>query len=65
MRELTSTEWCLVAGGHETVCTPASALNDYNGIRNSTSVGPELINIYEGMVSAASHIIERVAFAFD
>ena len=64
MRELKTDELSLVFGGHTPqVCTPATALNDYNGIRNTSSVGDDLINIYEGLVAATSHIIERVALA--
>ena len=64
MRDLQTDELSLVFGGHSPqVCTPASAQNDYNGIRNTNSVGDDLINIYEGLVAATSHIIERVALA--
>ncbi len=37
--------------------------NTYSGIKDTTSVGREMINIYEGLVAATSHIIERVAKA--
>ena len=64
MRELTHEELSRVAGGHNSqVCTPAMADNQYYGIKNTSSVGGDLINIYEGLVEATSHIIERVAFA--
>ncbi|MDH3441954.1 MAG: hypothetical protein OEM63_14440 [Gammaproteobacteria bacterium] len=64
MRELQKDELSLVFGGHDPqVCTPATAQNDYNGIRNTNTVGDDLINIYEGLVAATSHIIERVALA--
>ena len=65
MRELTSEEWCLVSGGHDPgVCTPATAYNDYAGIRNPSSLGRDLIDAYEGLVEFTSHVIERVALAF-
>lgn len=64
MRELQSNELSLVFGGNGSqVCTPATALNDYNGITQPNRVGGDLINIYEGLVAATSHIIERVALA--
>jgi len=58
MRELKSVEFELVSGGHG-VCSA----NDYGGISNPGSVGDDIINIYEGLVAATSHIIERVANA--
>ena len=65
MRELTKDEWCLVAGGHSPgVCTPATAYNDYAGIRNTSRLGRDLIDGYEGLVEFTSHVIERVALAF-
>jgi hypothetical protein len=64
MRELNANEVGLVFGGNSPqVCTPATAANDYYGITNTQSFGNDLIDIYEGMVAAASHIIERVALA--
>ncbi|MEM9208231.1 MAG: hypothetical protein AAGA61_03215 [Pseudomonadota bacterium] len=63
MRELTSDELELVAGGAGE-CTPASSANNYNGVTDTSSVGKDLINIYEGVVAATSHVIERVANAF-
>jgi hypothetical protein len=66
MRELTAEELAFVAGGEEQMtCTPTTAANDYYGVQNPTSVGDDLINIYEGLVAATSHIIERVALALD
>jgi hypothetical protein len=57
-----------VVCGAEGVCTPAntsgnSSGNTYGGVVATETVGSELINIYEGVVAAASHIIERVANA--
>lgn len=60
MRELTSTELSFVSGGTGQ-CTPS---NSYGGVSDTTSLGDDLINIYEGVVAAASYIIERVANAF-
>jgi hypothetical protein len=60
MRELTNAELSFVSGGTGQ-CTPG---NSYGGVQDTTSVGDELINIYEGVVAAASHIIERVANSF-
>lgn len=62
MRELQTEELNLVAGG--VVCTPESALNEYNGIHNPAGFGTDMINFYEGLVATASHIIERVANAW-
>ena len=60
MRELRTEELTFVAGG-EGVCTP----NDIYGITQPSSFGQDLINIYEGAVAFTSHVIERVALAFD
>lgn len=60
MRELTTAELGLVAGGTGQ-CTPA---NSYGGVTDTKSVGDDIIDIYEGLVQATSHIIERVAGAF-
>ena len=62
MRELLASEYRFVAGGTG-VCTPEDSGNDYAGITDTGSVGNELIEIYEGLVAATSHIIERVANA--
>ena len=61
MRLLDSNELSLVAGGTG-VCTPENSdgTNIY-GVKDSEKVGTDLINIYEGLVSATSHVIERVA----
>ena len=66
MRELTTSEMDFVAGGTG-VCTAedsASGGNNYGGVTNTSSLGQDLINIYEGLVEATSHVIERVANAF-
>lgn len=62
MRVLTIAEMSAVAGGTG-VCTPENSGNNYGGVSKPEGVGPDLINIYEGLVAAASHIIERVANA--
>jgi len=65
MRELTVDEAVFVSGGHGAgACTPEnSGGNNFGGITDSNTVGPDIINIYEGLVEATSHIIERVADA--
>lgn len=60
MRELTMSEMSIVSGAGEDC---SSGGNTINGISDSKSLGKDLINIYEGIVAAASHIIERVAGA--
>ena len=62
MRELTLNEMSLVSGAGDD-CSSGGG-NEYGGISDTTSVGDEIINIYEGVVAAVSHIIERVANAF-
>jgi elongation factor P hydroxylase len=64
MRLLTKEETRLVSGGDAPVCTPADAMNDFYGIQNTTTFGQDLVNIYEGLVFATSHVIERVFAAF-
>ena len=66
MRELEAEELAYVAGGEEQMtCTPATAANDYYGVQNPGTLGDDLIDIYEGLVAATSHVIERVALALD
>lgn len=62
MRELTMSEVGFVSGGSDE-CAPDDGGNDLGGIRDSGGFGDDLVNIYEGLVQAASHIIERVANA--
>lgn len=57
MRELKQEELAGVSGG---VCT-----NDYLGVTQTSNFGQDLINIYEGAIMFTSHVIERVAGAFD
>ncbi len=62
MRELTMTEVGLVGGGAEQ-CSSNQSGNNYGGITDTTSIGREIIEIYEGLVEATSYVIERVANA--
>lgn len=64
MRELTATELELVSGAGAD-CPPSSESsgNNIGGVTDSGSLGQDLINIYEGIVAATSHVIERVANA--
>lgn len=61
MRELTMKEMILVSGAADDCA--ASGGNSYGGITDTQTIGDEIINIYEGLVAATSHIIERVADA--
>jgi len=61
MRELSTYELSLVSGGNEHQCTPG---NSYGGISDARNFGQDLIDIYEGLIQATSHIIERVANSF-
>lgn len=63
MRELTTTEIGFVAGGHDS-CSSEDSGNNYGGVTDTASIGQDLIQIYEGLVMATSHMIERVANAF-
>jgi hypothetical protein len=60
MRELTKAELSFVSGGTGQ-CTPG---NSFGGVSNPSTLGNDLINIYEGVVAFASHVIERVANSF-
>ena len=64
MRELTATEMDFVSGAGED-CPEESGEsgNNIGGVTDSGSLGQDLINIYEGLVEATSHVIERVANA--
>lgn len=62
MRELNLSEMSLVSGAGDD-CSSGSG-NDIGGVTDSASLGEDLINIYEGVVAATSHVIERVANAF-
>lgn len=60
MRELNATELSFVSGAGDDC---GGNGNEYGGVSNTETVGEELINIYEGVVQAVSHVIERVANA--
>lgn len=61
MRDLTMRELGMVNGGTG-VCTAADG-NEFGGVSDTSTLGDDLVNIYEGLVQVASHIIERVADA--
>ncbi len=61
MRELTTNEIAKVAGGVGVCRMPEG--NNIGGVSDSAGLGQDLINIYEGLVEATSHVIERVANA--
>lgn len=58
MRELTMSEVEFVSGG----CAPEGS-NEYGGITDTSGIGRDIINMYEGLIEATSYIIERVANA--
>jgi hypothetical protein len=58
MRELTLNEMNLVSGAADDC-----GGNSIGGITDTGSLGKDIIEIYEGLVAATSHIIERVAEA--
>ncbi len=61
MRELNARELTLVSGAGDE-CSSGSG-NDYGRVSDTESFGDELVNLYEGVVQAVSHVIERVADA--
>ncbi len=64
MRTLEQHEIRAVAGGEGT-CTPDDAGgNNLGGVTDPPGLGDDLVNIYEGIVQATSHVIERVADSF-
>lgn len=64
MRELNPTELNFVSGaGDDCSGTSGGSGNNIGGVTDSGSLGEDLINIYEGVVQAVSHVIERVADA--
>lgn len=62
MRELNAKELSFVSGAGDEC--PDDSGNDIVGVKDSENFGRDLINIYEGLIEAASHVIERVANAF-
>lgn len=64
MRTLGMEELQFVAGGTgQCSAGDSGAGNNYGGVAEPESFGQDLIAIYEGLVEATSHIIERVAGA--
>ena len=59
MRELTSSEIRKVSGAGDE-CQQG---NNIGGVTDFPSLGTDLINFYEGLVAATSHMIERVVKA--
>lgn len=62
MRELTMSEIEFVSGAGDE-CTSGDGGNNLGGVTDPGSLGSELIEIYEALVAATSHVIERVADA--
>jgi hypothetical protein len=62
MRELTVAELDFVAGGAGS-CSSDDNGNNYGGVTDTSTLGQDLIEIYEGIVEATSYVIERVANA--
>lgn len=63
MRELTIAELQCVAGAGGECSSGSEGGNNYGGVTDTSSLGADMINAYEGVVAAVSHIIERVANA--
>lgn len=61
MRELTMSEIGLVSGAGDE-CSGGG--NNYGGVSVPDDVGGDIVAIYEGLVAATSHIIERIANSF-
>ena len=61
MRELTINEMNIVSGAGD-ACSSGGG-NNIGGVTEPSSLGADLIEIYEGLVSATSYVIERVANA--
>ena len=64
MRDLTMSEIGCVSGAGDDCPAGDSTGNNYGGITDTSVLGNELIEVYEGLIAATSHIIERVANAF-
>ena len=62
MRELTVAELDFVAGGAD-ACTSDGDGNNYGGVTDTSTLGSDLIEIYEGLIEVTSYAIERVAKA--
>lgn len=63
MRSLTVCEMDWVSGGAEATVSVGKASVTVKG--DTSDFGKGLINLYEGAVEATSHIIERVAGAWN
>lgn len=65
MRLLTGEEMGFVSGAGEQCSSGGGEAsgNNIGGITDSGNIGQDMVNIYEGLVDAMSHIIERVANA--
>lgn len=63
MRDLTISEIGFVSGAGDDCPAGDSGGNNYGGVTDTSSLGQDLIDAYEGLVAATSHIIERVANA--
>ena len=61
MRELTMGEMQMVSGAGDE-CSSGGG-NNYGGVTEPSSLGDDLISIYEGLIAATSYVIERVADA--
>ena len=59
MRELTLNEMNLVSGAED----DCGGGNNIGGVTDPSSLGQDIIEIYEGLVEATSYIIERVVEA--
>ena len=62
MRELTMSEIGFVSGAGNN-CPSGEDSSGFAGLGDSSQFGENLVKIYEGLVAATSHIIERVANA--
>ena len=61
MRELNASELSYVSGGVQQECTEG---NSYGGISDASSLGQDLIAIYEGLIEATSYMFSRIAAAW-
>ncbi len=61
MRELNANELSYVSGGVQQMCTEG---NSYGGVSDTSTIGQDLINFYEGLIEATSYMFERIAAAW-
>ena len=64
MRSLTAIEMSWVSGGAEVTATAGTKGASVTVKSDTGSFGKDLIAVYEGLVEATSHVIERVASVF-